>query len=147
MDTSDTHIFNKHLTLLQHVLSMLHYTKRNAHIFRHTLSMGVIGISQSILMHTSQYFYHIQFILCSFGKTPHFFHRNPWQCDFPHKIRKGKVWEPEGELIRLSDAISQDQNNDKTDLSSSTKNTLCRLITTKISKSKSISFWQKPTFC
>ena len=61
---------------------------------------------------------------------------------FPHKVRKEKVWEPEGELIRLSDVISQDQNNDKTDLSSSTKNTFHRITTTKISKSKSISFQQ-----
>ena len=28
---------------------------------------------------------------------------------FPHKVRKEKVWEPIGELIRLSDVISQDQ--------------------------------------
>ena len=65
----------------------------------------------------------------------------------PHKVRKEKVWAPKGELIRFSDIISQDQNNDKTDLSSQ-KNTFHRLTITKsISKSRRISFWQKPTFC
>ena len=42
-----------------------------------------------------------------FGKAHHFPLRNPWLCDFPHKVRKGKVWEPKGELIRLSDVIFQ----------------------------------------
>ena len=34
----------------------------------------------------------------------------------PNKVRKEQVWEPKGELIRFSDVISQDQNDDKTDL-------------------------------
>ena len=45
----------------------------------HTSSVGVIGISQSISKHTSQYFHHIQFILYTFRKAPHFStetHRN-----------------------------------------------------------------------
>ena len=54
-------------------------------------------------MHTLHNFHHIQFILHIFGKAPHFFHKNSWQCDFPHKVRKEKAWEPKGELIRLSD--------------------------------------------
>ena len=58
--------------------------------------------------------------------------------------RKGR--EPKGELIRLSDVISQDYSNDKTDLSSLIKNEFCRLTTTRISKIKSICFRQKPTF-
>ena len=58
---------------------------------------------------------------------------------FPHKVRKEKVWEPKVELIRLSDVISQDQNNDKTDLSSSTKIHFVDSIT-KISKVKASAF-------
>ena len=41
-------------------------------------------------------------------KKPHYFHRNAWQCNFPHKVRKEKAWELKGELIRLSDVIFQD---------------------------------------
>ena len=53
-------------------------TSKSALKFSHTSSVGVIGRSQSILMHTSQYFHHIQFILFIFGKAMHFLHRNPW---------------------------------------------------------------------
>ena len=80
---------------------MLHNNKKNAQILRHTLLVGVIGISPSITIHTSQYFHHIQFILYIFGNTPHFFHRNTWQCDFP-PISQGRKRE---KLIRLPDII------------------------------------------
>ena len=79
-----------------------------------------------------------------FWKVPHFFHRNHGNVISPHKVRKEKAREPKAVLIRLSDVIS---SNDETDLSSSTKKTFCALITTKICKSKSISFGHKPTFC
>ena len=46
-------------------LQLEKYTKSS-----HTLSVGVIGISPSILAHTSQYFHHIQFKY--FWKLPHF---------------------------------------------------------------------------
>ena len=71
---SASHILwmNLHVHAINATLHM-----KNGHIFRHTSSMGVIGISQSILAHTSKYFHHIQFMLCIFGKASHFFHRNP----------------------------------------------------------------------
>ena len=106
--------------------------------------MGVIGIFLSIPMHTSQYFHQIQFILCSFGKHLTFSIETMAMQFPPHKVRKEKAREPKAVLIRLSDVIS---SNDETDLSSSTKTTFHTLTTSKISKSKSISFWQKPTFC
>ena len=39
-----------------------------------------------------------------FGKASHFFQRSPWKYNPPKVKKKG----PEGELIRLSDVISQD---------------------------------------
>ena len=44
------------------------------------------------------------------------------------------------EFIRLPDVISQDQNNDKTDLSSSTKNTFCDSHPQKYLKVKASAF-------
>ena len=80
-------------------------------------------------------------------KNTSLFHRNPWQCDFPHKVKKEKAWEPKGQLIRVSDVIFQDLPMARLILSSSTKNRFCRLTPTKISKSINISFSEKPTFC
>ena len=61
---------------------------------------------------------------------------------FPHKVRGEKVWEPKGELIRLSDVIFQDQPMTRLILSSSTKKHFIDSQPRKISKSKSIIFWQ-----
>ena len=82
---------------------------------------GVIGISPSISEHTSQNLHHIQFILTIFGKEHHFSTETHGNVIFPYKVKKDKGREPKGELIRLSDFISQDYSNDKTDLSSSIK--------------------------
>ena len=54
------------------------------------------------------------------GNSHHFSTETHGNAICPSESEK-KVWEPKGELIRLSDVISQDQRNDKIDLSSSTK--------------------------
>ena len=75
-------------------------------------------------------------------KSVSLFHRNPWQCDPPPppppppQVPKEKGREPKGELISLSDVISQD----KIDLSPSFKNTFCRLTTSRILKIKDFGF-------
>ena len=56
-----------------------------------------------------------------FGKFTSLFPQKPMAMQFPPQSQKRKVWQPKGELIRLSDVISQEQRNDKIDLSSSTK--------------------------
>ena len=50
---------------------------------------------------------------------------------FPHKVRGEKVWEPKGELIRLSDVIFQRPTNDPTDLEFLNQKTFHRLPTSK----------------
>ena len=87
--------------------------------------------------------------------SPHTIHpKNPWQCNPPPPpppphppSQERKDRKPKGELIMLPDVISQDYSNDKTDPSSSIKNTFHRLTTTKISKIKNLCFQQYPTFC
>ena len=65
---------------------------------------------------------------------------------FSTKSEKKNMWELKGEHIRLSDFIFQDPPMTRLILSSSTKTTFHRLTTTKICKSKSISFWQNLHF-
>ena len=86
---------------------------------------------------------------CVFLESSSLFPQKPMAMQFPlpppptpppPQVRKEKGREPKGELIRLSDVISQDYSNDKTDLSSSIKNTFCRLTTTKIAKVKASAF-------
>ena len=96
------------MNLQAHAINTTLQQEKCSHFWTHFVHGSLIGRSKSISMHTSQYFHRIQFILFIFGKAPHVFHRNPWQCDFPPKGRKEKMREPKGELIRLSDVISQD---------------------------------------
>ena len=88
-------------------------TSKNAHKFSHTSSVEVIGISQSILMHTSHYFHPIQLLLCLLGKHLTFStetHGNviPPPPPPPHKVSKTITMGIKKEFVRVSDVIFQD---------------------------------------
>ena len=91
-------------------------------------------------MLTSQKLHHVQFVLSIFRNACHFFHRNPWQCDFPHKIRKSVHTGTQKELIQLANVISRLANDHRQILSSSIKTIFCRLTISKIYKSKVFAF-------
>ena len=58
------------------------------------------NIPHNISPHTIQSMY--------FGKAPHFSTETHGNAILPHKVREEKAREPKGELIRLSDVISND---------------------------------------
>ena len=83
-------------------------TSKNAHKFSHTSSVEVIGISQSILMHTSQYFHPIQLFLCLLGKHLTFSTETHGNVISPHKVSKTITMGIKKEFVRVSDVIFQD---------------------------------------
>ena len=90
------------------IKATLQLAKVHKNSVSHAVLGRVIGISQSVLMHRSQYFHHIQFILYIVRRPPHFSTETHGHAIFPHKVRKEETWKPRSELIWFSDVIFKD---------------------------------------